>query len=1542
MSGPVPLIPALPPAGGSGIIYLPGIGPVPNIPPAPSVDTDGMDRPRRGRLNQTASSAQDRQETIAGENSLLPIVYGGPELLGPRIPTVLEHNGNLVLLCVLADGPVQEIGTVRLGDAALPPGVAVNQKYTGVAGQGIDPTLAAAFAAKGLAYTDALPGVAYMVVTVAPGASLGFPRLTAEVKGLKVARCSGFLIFDSALAVSGGDQYRYHTISTAGYTIQSGDKLTYDVWVVPGDPAGGALVGGLDLRFTDATNLRASTCNDQNGQPMSQYTPGSVGGVGAWVTRTASLPAGVVGKTTNACKLVNEANTAGQYRALYRNVRITNSTGTITRVTFYGTGGATGADTVAETSSAGNTSAIVTDTPVWSDNPAECLADLLTSAAYGCGLLVSWESVAHAAMECDRLVGVAPATEKKRLLALTLDSSRDPWEWVETLSAYAGCFVVPDGPLLRLVPDAPAASVATFDTTNIVEGTFTLRERPASAAPNVVRCVYTDTSGSAGGPTRWRDAEAIEYGPGVLAGTVDRREQRFAMPGIKRYSQAYRESVERLNHFTLEDVTCEFTAVDDGLKVLPASVITVTHPVGPSAKLFRVRKITDQGFGRYRIAATEYDPLSYSSLVQSTPSYPNTGLGNPNDPPAIASVSLVEQTYRDQAGLTKSRLYASWAHAAFGFVLYYTVDVYEGAVAPANKVLSAIAYAPEFFVGALKEQATYYVVVALRSTSGATGASATASAPFRGKYLPPSPVPSLNGFEAGGRVYLTWGAASDLSIDVLRYELRVGPTTGSPETATFIDRVSSLTYLTQGFPAGTLRFYVAALDSVGNYSETWTHTDIEISVDDGAFRALLFKPSAWSLFAATQWRAGGVDYATTDWGDTLSYGTTTKSDATGTMNDGSVGQTVPMTQPHSRALHFPAATTAYVNLPHAAGLNVGTTFSLDAWVFPVFDGDAGSTPRTVYSHGIVTGGVTEGGWALMCKADGTLYVNDVTATIQAQSASGLVQNRRWHHVCLTVAGTGATDWKLYLDGVLVATSSTGYTAKDNANAKRIGGTAQGGGSYPWRGLLSRVRLWDAALSAAEVLRARQYRGTDVTTVIGSGGLTAANLKSSWLLDDAGQNAAATTAADQKSVSTGALNGALEWRSWDEVSGVVDLGQVFSGTFVLSPTPTAIEGAVRVTLQVSEDGIAYNDNGPGASVAGRARFIRVVMQAEGGSARYDLTNTAVMVNLVPREEMGQATTIATTGVPKIIVLAGRYSQASSILLQPRAAFSGSTPLRRIPLYDQVEVSGGRGLLQGRALRFPGGSSSYVTVGDHAQFTFGNGTTDSAFTAECLVKFDAIGTVQTFFGKGTGTPAGEWQIRVQANGRIALLLVDQSAGALITIYTQTAFAPGIWYHVAATYSGSNPLTGGVKLYVNGKEEPQGVTTVGTYVAMENTAEPLILGNQYNAGLYNTGIAGVMDEVRIWNVVRTQQQIADNMAAYVAANASGLVGYWKLDETTGTTAVDSQTNTTQRNGALSSAFGANTEKWWRPYDGFDLYCLDGDGTQVAAEVQWFWKGA
>jgi len=136
------------------------------------------------------------------------------------------------------------------------------------------------------------------------------------------------------------------------------------------------------------------------------------------------------------------------------------------------------------------------------------------------------------------------------------------------------------------------------------------------------------------------------------------------------------------------------------------------------------------------------------------------------------------------------------------------------------------------------------------------------------------------------------------------------------------------------------------------------------------------------------------------------------------------------------------------------------------------------------------------------------------------------------------------------------------------------------------------------------------------------------------------------------------------------------------------------------------------------------------------------------------------------------------------------------------------------------------------------------------------------------------------------------------------TDQTIAAGIttnkWYHIAVT----STKGGTTKLYINGLQvhsytNANATTWPSTFTigAIRPTRPTSILPFQ-----------GRIDEVRVWNTVRSQSDIQSTLYNQISSPPSSLVGYWKLDETSGTTAYDSAG--TAQNGTLSlgAAFNAN----------------------------------
>jgi hypothetical protein len=100
-----------------------------------------------------------------------------------------------------------------------------------------------------------------------------------------------------------------------------------------------------------------------------------------------------------------------------------------------------------------------------------------------------------------------------------------------------------------------------------------------------------------------------------------------------------------------------------------------------------------------------------------------------------------------------------------------------------------------------------------------------------------------------------------------------------------------------------------------------------------------------------------------------------------------------------------------------------------------------------------------------------------------------------------------------------------------------------------------------------------------------------------------------------------------------------------------------------------------------------------------------------------------------------------------------------------------------------------------------------------------------------------------------------------------------AAGNWYHIAAVND-----NGSRHLYLNGVEQS---LNGGAQTVLSNS-DPLRIGVDYSSRYFH----GAIDEVRIWNVVRTEQEIRENMHKTLDNTGSGLAAYWQFNDGNGST--------------------------------------------------------
>ncbi len=153
-------------------------------------------------------------------------------------------------------------------------------------------------------------------------------------------------------------------------------------------------------------------------------------------------------------------------------------------------------------------------------------------------------------------------------------------------------------------------------------------------------------------------------------------------------------------------------------------------------------------------------------------------------------------------------------------------------------------------------------------------------------------------------------------------------------------------------------------------------------------------------------------------------------------------------------------------------------------------------------------------------------------------------------------------------------------------------------------------------------------------------------------------------------------------------------------------------------------------------------------------------------------------------------------------------------------------------------------------------------------------------------------------------------ESPCGEWVELEDDDALPVGAWVHVAMTYDRSD-----MKLYVNGQESASLPWTQAIsycwgdwefYIGRQNSFSPEVGGPRY--------FHGVIDEVRLWNVARTEQELSDHMYRKLAGDEAGLVGLWNLNDAAGQVAGD--LTATGNDGRLGVSTGPDSaDPTWVP---------------------------
>ncbi|MEK7613550.1 MAG: LamG domain-containing protein [Patescibacteria group bacterium] len=192
-----------------------------------------------------------------------------------------------------------------------------------------------------------------------------------------------------------------------------------------------------------------------------------------------------------------------------------------------------------------------------------------------------------------------------------------------------------------------------------------------------------------------------------------------------------------------------------------------------------------------------------------------------------------------------------------------------------------------------------------------------------------------------------------------------------------------------------------------------------------------------------------------------------------------------------------------------------------------------------------------------------------------------------------------------------------------------------------------------------------------------------------------------------------------------------------------------------------------------------------------------------------------------------------------------------------------------------------SSQYLVISDAAQSGL---DLSGSFTLEAWVKLEQLpsaGGALTLINKMTSSDKGyRWFLDTGTfENKMTIIYWDSTGNDTRKYSTNTVVSSGDigqWVHLAVVV---NPTTQAVSMYKNGSSISVSTNSSGASSLATNS-------ENFSIGAVNTDTTpawffdGLIDDVRVWNVTRTDTEVADDMSRELNGNENGLVGYWKLN--------------------------------------------------------------
>ncbi|MEQ9405584.1 MAG: LamG-like jellyroll fold domain-containing protein [Cyclobacteriaceae bacterium] len=512
---------------------------------------------------------------------------------------------------------------------------------------------------------------------------------------------------------------------------------------------------------------------------------------------------------------------------------------------------------------------------------------------------------------------------------------------------------------------------------------------------------------------------------------------------------------------------------------------------------------------------------------------------------------------------------------------------------------------------------------------------------------------------------------------------------------------------------------------------------------------------------------------------------------------------------------------------------------------------ASSDGRIITKHECAVGP----GWFVTNTLTGIVnfYVNGSTL-----SSTSIINDGQWHHVAVTFQGSSNTQ-TIYIDGAFDA-SKVGNNGVASTEPLGIGAWANsfcGVGTEPIDAEIDEVRIWSTERNLTQIQNnlytelAGNEAGLAAYYNFNQGAPEGSNGSETTLID-------LTANGNDGTLTNMALTGSTS--NW------------ITSEFETPLTPTDL---FTTEVSASQIDLSWTDNALNETSY-------TIERSDGNISSFAFLGTAA----ADATTYSDNSVSADNGYFYRVIANGVYDSNPS---NPK--FGGT--------YTQPA----------NALEFDG-VDDQVNLGD---VTYMDGLSDITieawFNTDVSPYFTASNEHYSIIAKGDMSFAGNNAVgiyfRSTDGGGDLFARVGTGSGTQTASYSSPNINENEWYHVAMSWSSG----GNVDLFINGLLVSSSSSTLSGTI--NDIAESLYLGSSDSG--FEQQFDGMIDEVRIWDEVRTPSEILSNMTTSMIGNEANLVGYYRFDQDETTDIVLPDRSINNNNGVWTDSGGGVTTPQW-----------------------------